>query len=84
MELKFASFEKIHTSKSEVLYNMTLEIKGPSRMTMLLAPRNRNISFELWGLNNVHMTPPDQNLQQGQRPHYFLQFIQGINPRYAL
>lgn len=52
-------------------------------MTMLLVPSNRNISFELWGFDNVHMTQPDQSLQ-GQRPHYFLQFIQGINPRYVL
>ena len=58
-------------------------INGPSRMVMLLAPSNKNISFDLWGFDEVQLTPPNQNLLSGQRPYYFLQFIQGLNPRYT-
>ena len=58
-------------------------IDGPSRMVVLLAPSNKNISLDLWGFANAQLTPPNQNLLSSQRSHYFLQFIQGINPRYA-
>ena len=58
-------------------------INGPSRMVMLLAPSNNNISFDLWGFDDVELTPPNQNSLSGERSHYFLQSIQGINPRYA-
>ena len=58
-------------------------INGPSRMVMLLAPSKNNISFDLWGFDDVELTPPNQSSLSDQRSHYFLQFIQGINPRYA-
>ena len=81
VHLEIASVRKVDTRQKEALYNVTMLINGPSRVVVLLAPANNNISFELFGFNDAQLNPSDQNVLSEQRPHNFLQFIQGVNPR---
>ena len=81
VEFAIASVQKMETRQNEGLYNVTMQINGPSRIVAILAPANQSISFEMFGLNDIHLNPPEQKLLLEPRPHYFLQFIQGANPR---
>ena len=76
--------ESVQQVKSKLLgiaYNISFVIDGPSRMTMLIAPGDSNLSIEFWGFKDVHLIPPELNPEFGVKPHYFIQFIQGLKPR---
>ena len=43
--------------------------------------RHNNITFEMWGFDDVHLQIPEETLINGERRYRFIQFIQGLHPR---
>ena len=75
--------ERIESKSKDILHNVTLKISGPSRIVLLLSPTLKNMTFEMVGFDNVHFPPSYGEMWKEERPAYFVQFIQGINPRYV-
>ena len=81
VELHVQSVERILSEDQNMLHNVTITVQGPSRMTLVLSPSNRDISFEMWGFEDVHLQIPFEAVHENERPYQFIQFIQGVNPR---
>ena len=81
MGLDVASVEKIESSTNDRLHNVTITIKGPSRIVLLLSLLNKNMTIEMWGFDDVHLQVPNEEQLKEDKPHYFIQFIQGLQPR---
>ena len=81
VELHVQSVERILSEDQNILHNVTITVQGPSRMTLVLSPSNRDTSFEMWGFEDVHLQIPFEAVHENERPYQFIQFIQGVNPR---
>ena len=81
VELHVQSVERIVSEDQNMLHNVTITVQGPSRMTLVLSPSNRDTSFEMWGFEDVHLQIPFEAVHENERPYQFIQFIQGVNPR---
>ena len=81
VELRVQSVERIVSEDQNMLHNVSITVQGPSRMTLVLSPSNRDTSFEMWGFEDVHLQIPFEAVHGNERPYQFIQFIQGVNPR---
>ena len=81
VELHVQSVERIVSEDQNMLHNVTITVQGPSRMTLVLSPSNRDTSFEMWGFEDVHLQIPFEAVHENERQYQFIQFIQGVNPR---
>ena len=84
MDLDIVAVEKIGSHTRDTLHNVTIKISGPSRMTLLLFPAFKDMTFEMWGFDDVHVVPSDGEIWKDGKPTYFFQFIQGLHPRCVL
>ena len=76
--------QKLETETKEILHNITITVKGPSRITLLLSPLEKNVTFQMWGFEDVHLQIPDEMVLKDGKPYYFIQFVQGLQPRFVL
>ena len=53
-------------------------------MVLLLSPAREEIKLEMWGFNDSHFEPSEGIIWKDERTAYFVQFIQGLNPRYSI
>merc|ERR1712020_406379 len=83
VELHVQSVERIVSEDQNMLHNVTITVQGPSRMTLVLSPSNRDTTFEMWGFEDVHLQIPFEAVHKNDRQYNSFNLFKGsIQGRY--